>query len=463
MKRLFFAIGCLLVQTVSPAQAVNEKLAKAFQKFESDSQLQAAISSLFIVDAKTGDVVFEKNSTIGLAPASTQKIITSVTAYELLGKDFRYRTEFAIDRNDNLLIITPSGDPTFGSWRWLATNEFTIMKRIVQAVNKLKVKNFSGVTLDGTGWEAETMPDGWIWQDIGNYYGAGARKLNWRENQFDVILKSGNKIGDPVQIVGTIPKLKNYRLFSFAISGVKGSGDNTNIYFSLTQPEGIIRGTIPIDENRFSVSGAMPDGTNEFLFKLFDTLQTVNIRTPRGALQTNNYQPNIGVNAKNVQVFFTHTSPPLDSIIYWFNKKSINLYGEALIKTIGHQKEKIGSTERGVELVKAFWKDKGIAPVELNILDGSGLSSSSRITTHALVEVLKYAKKQPWFNGFYNSLPEYNGMKMKSGTIKNVKGFAGYHTSKAGVEYVFAFLVNNYNGPASSLVSKIYTVLDELK
>ena len=38
-------------------------------------------------------------------------------------------------------------------------------------------------------------------------------------------------------------------------------------------------------------------------------------------------------------------SPSLDSINYWFLKKSINLYGEALVKTLGYEKEKEGSTE----------------------------------------------------------------------------------------------------------------------
>ena len=113
--------------------------------------------------------------------------------------------------------------------------------------------------------------------------------------------------------------------------------------------------------------------------------------------------------------------------------------------------------------LKEFWKSRGLDPAELNILDGSGLSPSNRVTTHALVAVLQYAKQQSWFNGFYNSLPEYNGMKMKSGTIKDVKGFGGYHTSKEGVEYIFSFLVNNYNGATSILVQKMYKVLDELK
>jgi D-alanyl-D-alanine carboxypeptidase/D-alanyl-D-alanine-endopeptidase (penicillin-binding protein 4) len=54
-------------------------------------------------------------------------------------------------------------------------------------------------------------------------------------------------------------------------------------------------------------------------------------------------------------------------------------------------------------------------------------------------------------------------MRMKSGTIRDVKGYCGYHKAKDGNEYIFSFLVNNYNGSASSLVQKMYKVLDELK
>ena len=54
-------------------------------------------------------------------------------------------------------------------------------------------------------------------------------------------------------------------------------------------------------------------------------------------------------------------------------------------------------------------------------------------------------------------------MKIKSGTIRNVKGFCGYHTAKNGKDYIFSFLVNNYNGSASGLVNKMYKVLDLLK
>ena len=81
-------------------------------------------------------------------------------------------------------------------------------------------------------------------------------------------------------------------------------------------------------------------------------------------------------------------SPRLDSINYWFLKKSINLYGEALIKTIAVEKTGMGSTEKGAELVKDFWVQRGIDRGAIHIIDGSGLSPQNRVTTDALVKVL---------------------------------------------------------------------------
>ncbi len=50
-------------------------------------------------------------------------------------------------------------------------------------------------------------------------------------------------------------------------------------------------------------------------------------------------------------------------------------------------------------------------------------------------------------------------MKMKSGTMKDTKSFAGYHTSKDGKKYVFSIIINNYQGSGSAELQKILTVL----
>lgn len=458
MRRVFLVISYWLLVTGVSAQTLNQKLQKAFATFEKDSQLKHAISSLYVIDANTGQVVFEKNSQIGLAPASTQKIITSVTAFELLGKDYRYKTEFGscLDTEKSMCLwINPSGDPTLGSWRWESTKEKRIIDSIfIRLKSNLKIE---GIVVNGIGWNAEQIPDGWIWQDIGNYYGAGAAKFNWRENQYDLIMKSGKNIGDEVEIVSTEPTLYSNNLQSKVTSAAKGSGDNSYIYIPSTTSNAIVRGTIPVGENRFTISGAILNPAHQFNKTFADSVKNKFNWTVKELSVIDS--PLL----ERPTLFYTYYSPSLDSIIYWFNKKSVNLYGEALIKTFAYEKYRFGATDSGVAIVKKFWKEKGMDEDEINIVDGSGLSPLNRVTTHAQVEILKYAKTKGWFPYFLNALPEYNKMTMKSGTIRGVKGFCGYHKARNGKEYIFSFLVNNYNGSASALVNKMYKVLDILK
>jgi D-alanyl-D-alanine carboxypeptidase/D-alanyl-D-alanine-endopeptidase (penicillin-binding protein 4) len=163
------------------------------------------------------------------------------------------------------------------------------------------------------------------------------------------------------------------------------------------------------------------------------------------------------------QELITLLSPPVDSINYWFLRKSINMYGEVLIKTMAREKNGVGTTEDGVELVRTFWSERGIDKGAVHMIDGSGLSPQNRVTTMAEVKVLEYARTRPWYPAFYNALPEYNGMKMKSGSIGGARAFAGYHTAKDGKQYVFSIIVNNYDGSPVEIVKKMYGVLDMLK
>ena len=101
--------------------------------------------------------------------------------------------------------------------------------------------------------------------------------------------------------------------------------------------------------------------------------------------------------------------------------------------------------------------------VALNILDGSGLSPQNRVTAHSLVKVLQFARQRSWYQSFYHSLPVYNGMKIKSGSIGGARSFAGYHTSSKGDQFIVAIIVNNYDGSSTDIVRKMYKVLDVLK
>jgi D-alanyl-D-alanine carboxypeptidase/D-alanyl-D-alanine-endopeptidase (penicillin-binding protein 4) len=93
------------------------------------------------------------------------------------------------------------------------------------------------------------------------------------------------------------------------------------------------------------------------------------------------------------------TSPAFNrNRIYWFNKKSVNLYGEQLLRTMALKTGKTPTTRNGAAAVINYWSaNKGIDKDALNILDGSGLSPGTRVTTLAMANILYQAQKEEWF------------------------------------------------------------------
>ncbi len=151
-------------------------------------------------------------------------------------------------------------------------------------------------------------------------------------------------------------------------------------------------------------------------------------------------------------------------IVHWFNQKSINLYGESLLKVIGGISANKTNTSEAANLVAKFWQNKlKISPSEINTFDGSGLSPQNRVTTQAMARIMQYAKGRTWYADFLKSLPNVNGTSMKSGTIGGVLGYTGYQKAADGQEYTFSLLVNNYQGSASSMRQAMFKLLDALK
>ncbi len=447
------------------AQDVRSAFNNAYKKFAADGKFKHASIGLLVLNNTTGQTITNVNAEVGLAPASCQKVITATTSYELLGQNYSYKTTLGFTGKivngvlNGDVIIKGSGDPTLGSWRYEETAEEVVLSEFKKAISRQGINEIKGhVYADESLWQGEVIPGGWIWEDVGNYYGAGARALNWRENQYDLILKSGTSIGDTVEIVGTKPDfVEGLHLKLMATSAKKGSGDNSYIYIPLFDKFGYVRGTIPINENLFNVSGSMPQPAKQLAISVEALLKKST------AENIDNDHPKEPPVAKPVTIIFTHNSPPLDSIVFWFLKRSINLYGEALIKTLASQLTKTGDTDSGVSVIKKFWSTHGIDPASVNIIDGSGLSPANRVTVSALVQVMQFAKKQKWFPSFYNALPEINGIKMKSGSIGGVVSYTGYIKSKNGNDYTFSFIVNNYEGDANEVRKKMWALLDILK
>src|SRR2546428_9342106 len=205
----------LLFATAVNAQ-IQIKLNSSVSSLQNDEQLKYGTLSFTVLNASTGKEVYSCNPNLGLAPASTLKTITSSTALALLGESYTYKTELQYNGSisngilKGALIVKGGGDPTLGSWRYENTKEEVILNNWVDAIRKQGIKEIDGDLLaEDRLFGTESIPDGWIWQDIGNYYGAGNSGLSWRENQFDIYLKPGISPGDSVTILRTEPS-SNY-------------------------------------------------------------------------------------------------------------------------------------------------------------------------------------------------------------------------------------------------------------
>jgi D-alanyl-D-alanine carboxypeptidase/D-alanyl-D-alanine-endopeptidase (penicillin-binding protein 4) len=468
MKRLLI-VSLFILSGQAYAQDLQSRLSAAFNRLQADSQCRYASLSLTVLDAKTGEQVFAASPNMGLATASTLKTITSITAFNVLGADFRYQTqlgyngEIAADGTLNGdIIIKGAGDPTLGSWRYEQTKEAHVLALMADALKTAGIKKINGRIIgDDSVFGTQSIPEGWIWQDIGNYYGAGTSGLCWRENQFDIKLRTG-AVGNPIGVSYTVPNVSYLTFKSELVNGPAGSGDNAYAFLPVGSKVMYLRGSYAIDKDKKSISAATPDAAYDAALRLSDTLKKLGIGVgfdPESVATLTAKGLKAPLITKNLAAI---SSPPLSRIIYWLNQKSINLYAEQLLKTIAWKQGRKPTTANGVEEVQKFWQARGIDANSMNTYDGSGLSPGDRVSTNTMARILQSAKKESWFPDFYESLPVYNDMKMKSGTINAVLCYAGYQTHN-GRELCFSIMVNNFSGSSRGIKEKMFRVLDVLK
>ncbi|MGH2642639.1 MAG: D-alanyl-D-alanine carboxypeptidase/D-alanyl-D-alanine endopeptidase [Chitinophagaceae bacterium] len=471
-KRTFILLFILsfFVPQISQAQSLQDRIRQAIQQFTSDTQMRHAMASITVLNANTGEEIYELNNTVGLAPASCQKTITSATAFYLLGKDFRYHTKlyYSGKIQDHILqgdiIIVGSGDPMLGTWRYPDTKMEVILNEWMEAIKKAGIHKIDGNIIgDADAFDSQMPPDGWIWQDMGNYYGAGPSALTWHENQYDLHLLPGDRTGSPVKILKVDPPLFDMHFINELKTGKPGSGDQTYIYNAPYSHFAYLRGTSPVDDKNFTVSGSVPDPALFCAFSLQQALGKKGMIASQKATTTRIMRlENKKLSHERIQID-DHISPTLDSISYWFLHRSINLYGEQLIKTIALHENTTVCTDTGVAILKRFWEQKGIDPGALNMFDGSGLSPENRVTTKAMAQVLYSVKQAPWYQTYFDCLPVIHNIRMKSGHINDVCSYAGFLTTGDGTPVIFSFIVNNYNGSTGEVQNKMFRVLDEIK
>jgi len=433
VKKLFFPLFLLLflarllpAQQVVPAQQVPA---------QEDYQIEHALVGAYAVNMRTGKVLIDQNSEMSLMPGSCLKLVTTAAALELLGPKMRFETKLEYDGKvsggvlEGNLYVRGGGDPCLGSDRFTPWQKQ--LELWVEALGALGIQTIRGKVLaDASHWEKVLAVPSWLWEDLGNYYGAGASALSFHENFYSLVFKPGAKIGERASILRLDPAISDFTLHSEVTTGPEGSGDRACIYGSEYSPLGFVYGTIPAGVESFAIKGAILDPP-AFCAAAF----TKALRAKGMVVEEKNLPL-----SKSRTSFHTTSSPSVAEIVYWTNQKSLNLYAEHLLKKMGETLYGEGSTEYGLRAVSSFLRAQKIDLAGWQIADGSGLSRKNLVTAKQLVSLLIKLQSSSHFSLLLQSLPKQGKhLKAKSGSFSSMKvSYAGY----AG-DIAFAIVVNH--------------------
>ena len=136
---------------------------------------------------------------------------------------------------------------------------------------------------------------------------------------------------------------------------------------------------------------------------------------------------------------FTHESAPYDEIMRSCMMRSDNQYAESMLRTLAVAKGEAGSTANGARVNSEYWKRRKAPMKGVEIVDGSGLSRSNRVTADFMAYVLESMSHNPYYASFFplagqegtlrNFLagtPLEGYIAMKTGSMNGIQCYAGY-------------------------------------
>jgi D-alanyl-D-alanine carboxypeptidase/D-alanyl-D-alanine-endopeptidase (penicillin-binding protein 4) len=464
----FFALNIFSQQTVN--EFIND--------LKKENELQNASVSLCVVDAQTGLPVCEYNSKFSLTPASTMKIITTGSALQLLGKDFRYETLLqysgTFDKASGVingdLYIKGSGDPSLNSEYFRKPEDtFYVANKWAAILKEKGVKKITGQLVMDVSCFEDDIPTNWVWGDMGNYFGAGPSGLSYNDNKFYIVYKPAAKNGDSMFISKTVPQIDNLNISNYVKAG--GVEDNAIVYRAPFGTDLKISGTLPVSAKHLSIEGSLPFPEQLLAKHLQQAFSTQNIELGnKTALKITAYTKKQYI--KPLTTLYTYKSATLEKIIFFTNLHSNNQYAESIFRTMALKKGGFGSTWQGIQTLTNHLKTKGFDTNGLFINDGSGLSRSNAVTSEHLTKILYMMYSDSLTKlPFQNSLPVAgvsgslknlgkgtvleNNLKAKSGYITRVRSYAGYMKTKSGKEICLSLIINNFNGTPSETKKKM--------
>jgi serine-type D-Ala-D-Ala carboxypeptidase/endopeptidase (penicillin-binding protein 4) len=405
----FALTACVTVmRTVHPPSSRAE-LRHLIDSLTAQPEFRNAQWGVLIVNPRTGDTLYSKNAGKLFMPASNMKIITSAAALTLLGPDYTYKTTFLTNGEvrdsllDGDLLVIGRGDPTVSDrMRVLAT---TVMDALADSVRAHHIRQIGGALARvGNAFPDSIYGDGWQWDDLGEYYGAGVDELIFNE--------------------GMAPT-------------------------TLRPPPDTVRDSL--------YSGPARDPAKAYLDALKDAFVRKRIKLDAGV------RDSILPTPIRMDTLFVFTSLPLRDILPALMKKSQNQIAEILLRTIGLERAGIGTADTARKIIGQQLLAWGVQPDGFLIRDGSGLSDYDLLTPETIVRVLDRIQRDTAFAAYYNAMPiagvdgtldkrmkgtaAEGNVHAKTGTTAKARNLSGYVTTADGERLIFSVLANNTTTP----------------
>jgi D-alanyl-D-alanine carboxypeptidase/D-alanyl-D-alanine-endopeptidase (penicillin-binding protein 4) len=415
--------------------------------------LSAKETGVAVVSLRTGEMLYGRNESRALMPASNMKLLTSAAAMTMLGPDFAFRTALYADGQVSDGILSGSlylkgfGDPDL--------NERRVVE-MAEALHERGVRQVSDVVADDSFFDDRRLGMGWKARYEGLSYSARISALSITQNVAKVWVKAG-PAGKPAQL--KLEPDSEYYLVSNGVRTVPGYANSLGARFGKMvngRRQVLIHGVFGTARGPDAVSFNIEDPALVSGGTLMTALKQAGIRVT-GRLMT-------GRTPTTAAPLVINASRPLVAVLTDFNKHSINFVGEHVFKYLGATfRGEPGTAEKGASVIREDFVRRlvGIDPAGMVVADGSGLSPLNRISALQFASVLRYMYSQPEYRPDFQaalpiagvdgtlahrfrSTPAQGVLRAKTGFINGVCTLSGYTTTKDGEPVAFSFLMNNY-------------------
>jgi D-alanyl-D-alanine carboxypeptidase/D-alanyl-D-alanine-endopeptidase (penicillin-binding protein 4) len=420
-----------------------------------------------IIDPATGAILYSRNASTPMIPASNMKLVTTAAALKYLGPDFAYQTSVGLI--GNTLVIIGSGDPLLGDKPTAKKHEIDprwMLKDIAEELRRKKVTSITDVVVDSSIFDEELVHPSWPQQELNRWYAAEVSGISYNNNCVEVTAENtGQKVEltlDPqTRYVEIINKCSPAAELPDSVWCARPAGSNvitvSGACYKTSQP---VR--VAIDKPQIF-----------FGFLLSEELRRCGVAV-QGRLVEREIQP--GEQFKTVAVYQT----PIWDVFERCNKDSLGMAAESLLKTIAAYRQpcgKGGSWPKGQQMITHYLFSIGVPSDQFSIDDGSGLSEKNRLSAETLTTVLLDLYKNRNWQQFKQTLavggvdgtagrffnePKYKGkIFAKTGYIGGVKALSGVCSTPSG-DRLFSIIANNTNGNTRQAINDIVkAIIDE--